>query len=403
MRTPPRTATVALAFALTHSCAVRGTLLTERDARADTPVTDSATEAGEACGAPADTSAIHSISSGQSHSCRIRAGVLSCWGANNEGALGTGDTTDRNAPAELSGSRRWLAVAAAAESTCAIDDRRAVWCWGANGSGQLATADTAPRSAPTRAASLCDARAISGTFDHFCALTGDARLYCWGRNDEGQLGQSDQYPGRNATEPVEVLPSGAWRAVATGQGHTCAIREPGALYCWGRNTEGQLALGAGTPIQVRTPTRVAALDGWTALSAGQDQSCALRMGGELYCWGSGSSIAGGTARTPARVGVESDWIALSVSTFAACATRSATRALYCWGRNDEGQLGIGSTVSQPAPTLVTLSSAAATLALGRFYSCLLGEDTQSYCTGENARGQLGVGDLDRRARFTLVR
>jgi hypothetical protein len=248
---------------------------------------------------------------------------------------------------------------------------------------------------------LCDARSIAGTFSHYCAIDGAARLWCWGQNDEGQLGQSDTYPGRNALAPVEVLPSGGWLSVAPGQGHTCALRAPGALYCWGRNPDGQLGLGDGTPIQLRAPQRVGALDDWTLVSAGQDQSCALRRNGELHCWGSGASIPMATQRSPLRITADSDYDLVAVSTFSACARRRSG-GLWCWGRNDEGQLGLGPAPSQSAPTLVSLDATVSAIASGRFHACVRASDGRVLCAGENNRGQLGLGDSARRGAFTAI-
>lgn len=419
-----RSFALALTIAL-PSCVLRGPLLvlrddaaiddsSERDAAPATDVNEEhsdsaldavdAMEAGNACGpAVVDPSTARAVSSGQSHSCAVRAGAMYCWGANNEGALGTGDAVDRNAPTRVTGAHRWIAVAAAGSSTCAIDDARAVWCWGDNGSGQLATGDNLAHTEPVQVRGLCDVRVISGTFDHYCAIDGSGRLWCWGHNEEGQLGQSDSYPGRNALAPVPVLEAERFRAVAAGQGHTCAIANSATLYCWGRNTDGQLGLGAAAPIQVRAPQPVGALSGWTSLSVGQDQACALRAGGELHCWGAGDAVPMGLAREPVRVGAEADFNSVSVSTFAACATRGAARALYCWGRNDEGQLGLGTTTSASAPTLVSTARPTRELALGRFHACLLDDALATECTGENNRGQLGVGDNVRRAVFTPTR
>jgi hypothetical protein len=105
-----------LLAALSCACSVRGALLAERDAGApalDAPsndgfVVDSSAEAeaGASCGPEQDTSAVFAIASGQSHSCMIDRGALFCWGANNDGALGTGDSADRTRATAVSPSLR---------------------------------------------------------------------------------------------------------------------------------------------------------------------------------------------------------------------------------------------------------------------------------------------------------
>lgn len=394
--------------ALSHACSVRGVLLAERDADAMSVAHDSDAsadavdeETSVSCGPEQDTSAVFAIASGQSHSCMIERGALSCWGANNDGALGTGDAEDRSRVTSVLSSQRWLAVATADSSSCAIDASRSVWCWGANGAGQLATNDTTSRVRASRVPSLCAVRALSGTFEHYCAIDEMARLWCWGRNDEGQLGQMDSYPGRNALAPVQVAPSLRWRAVSTGQGHTCGIAEPATLYCWGRNTGGQLALGMESAIQHRAPQRVAGFDDWAQVSVGQDHACAIRSNGELYCWGEVDVAGVSPVFVPTVIGAIRDWTSVSVATFAACATRS-NGAVFCWGRNMEGQLGLGDIMARSEPVMVPMPDAATALGVGRFHSCLLDASRRAMCTGENNRGQLAVGDLVRRSSFTAV-
>jgi hypothetical protein len=140
----------ALASSLgAHSCAVRGSLLSLRDAPGtdgtDAASDDGAPQDGGACGpAVVDPAGASALALGQSHSCRVDRGALLCWGANNDGALGTGDADDRRAPTAVSpaGGAPWIAVAAGDNSTCAIDATRAVWCWGPNAAGQLGASDT---------------------------------------------------------------------------------------------------------------------------------------------------------------------------------------------------------------------------------------------------------------------
>jgi alpha-tubulin suppressor-like RCC1 family protein len=72
-------------------------------------------------------------------------------------------------------------------------------------------------------------------------------------------------------------------AIATGGGHSCALRVDGTAACWGDNLVGQL--GDGTTITRLTPVNVQGITGLTALAAGQDHTCALRADGSMACWG----------------------------------------------------------------------------------------------------------------------
>jgi alpha-tubulin suppressor-like RCC1 family protein len=106
-------------------------------------------------------------------------------------------------------------------------------------------------------------------------------------------------------------------------------------------------------------------------------------------------------RVPTLIGALRDWTDVSVSTFAACATR-ASGAFSCWGRNDEGQLGLGDTTARAEPAMIAAPSTATALGAGRFHTCVLDGARRALCSGENNRGQLAVGDTARRSSFTAV-
>jgi len=90
----------------------------------------------------------------------------------------------------------------------------------------------------------------------------------------------------------------------------------------------------------------------------------------------------------------------SAGTFHACAI--AGGALYCWGRNIEGQLGLGDLVPRALPARVGDRSDWAEVSVGRFHTCAMDTSSAVYCTGANAEGELGTGDRARRNVFTLV-
>src|SRR5262249_35222768 len=136
---------------------------------------------------------------------------------------------------------------------------------------------------------------LSTKWSHACAIGADHTLWCWGDNDEGQLGIGDaepiSSPGPAHPYPTQVGSEHDWLSVACGQGHTCGIRSPGELWCWGRNSEFELALphsATQAVLHVRAPARVGSDSDWLQLSAGQGTTCGLRRnesGTTLWCWG----------------------------------------------------------------------------------------------------------------------
>src|SRR5262249_49813193 len=129
-----------------------------------------------------------------------------------------------------------------------------------------------------------------------------------------------------------------WIDVSPGQGHTCAIRVPGTLWCWGRNNNLQLGVGSNAGVEIDQPTQVGSDSDWRLVRAGQRGTCALKGAGELWCWGDVFAL-GVNVPEPTRVGGDSDWTAIGIDTFHACGLRA--NSLLCWGRNIEGQLALG--------------------------------------------------------------
>ena len=231
-------------------------------------------------------------------------------------------------------------------------------------------------------------RSVTGGGDHACLLRADGGLFCWGRNDDGQLGDGTRTP---RTTPVRVLDDAV--AVATGARHTCAVRTGGAVLCWGADDRGQLGDGGGD--DKLTPTQVAGLDGAVGVAAGSDFSCATRAAdGTVYCWGDDTvgqlgdgGIADGVPHRPTAVFGLTGIRAVTARWRHACAVRD-DETLWCWGHNNDGQLGDGSRVDQRQPVRVTGLTAVTAAGVGFSHSCAATRAAGLYCWGSNGSGQL---------------
>lgn len=354
------------------------------------------------------TGASVSVGAGDAHTCAIFDGALYCWGENQNGSLGLGDFESRSIPTRVFGGADFSAVGSGDGFSCAVRVG-VVWCWGRGSSGQLGVGQFTSTAVPLEVTLPEPARFLDVGAEHVCVIGEGGSLYCWGQNAEGQLAQGDPWtgPGVSSAVPLQVATGQTWQKVSCGQGHTCAIRSDGALWCWGRNTRGELGLGADSAQQLREPVRVGSEVDWEEVSAGQNHTCGVRSSA-LYCWGDNShsqlgildegvAVEGLVSEPQLVPGVETV-MTVSVDTFHSCVIERDGR-LLCIGRNIEGQLGDGTIDTSSVPTDARPEGEWEQISAGRFHTCGV-RGGAVLCTGENVPGRLGVGDSNRRNEFT---
>ena len=334
--------------------------------------------------------AFTTVSAGNAHTCALmRERELYCWGANASGQVGVGNTFDYANPVHVAAGV--FTVSTGGSHTCGIIETR-LYCWGLNDDGQLADGTRITHHIPTATGvgPWGVGTVITGG-SHTCAYLEsspwdfDDETGCWGSNAEGQLG------GPNGNPPAYVI--------AAGDAHTCGIvwGVSTALYCWGSNKNGQL--GAGTVGQFSpVPFRVGSFFENVAVSAGRSHTCAnLTVGGSsgLFCWGlnDDGQVGDGTTiqrSSPALVsGGGGPFTSVTGGGSHTCAL-TAAGAAYCWGRNDHGQLGDGTTTMRTSPVLVAGGLTFVSLSAGGSHTCGVTVGG-TYCWGANGSGQLGNG------------
>jgi alpha-tubulin suppressor-like RCC1 family protein len=169
-------------------------------------------------------------------------GSLWCWGNNSDGQLGDGTTLDQNTPQKIMPEATWRSVGSGDFHTCAIRTDGSLWCWGDNQFGQLGDATTNASAAPGRIGDSDDWLAVALGDYHTCARRLDNSIWCWGSNAYGQLGDGSDTEMR--LTPVQTTSESRWIDLTAGNDHTCGLWNDESLWCWGRNSYGQLGDGS---------------------------------------------------------------------------------------------------------------------------------------------------------------
>jgi alpha-tubulin suppressor-like RCC1 family protein len=341
-----------------------------------------------------------SVEAGTYFSCTRRDdGTLACWGYGELGQLGDGAFASRNRPIVLSGSYGDFALGL--WHACAVGDGGTVLCWGVNASGEVGDGTMERAGTPTTVNMLGGfARSLGCGGGHSCAVLTNGSLNCWGNNSWGQLGIT---AGAARVAPVRAIGAGVFE-VAAGFGFTCALMTNNTVRCWGENLHGQL--GNDTRTNSSSPSQVLGLSRVRAIDADPQGNfvCALLDDGTVWCWGRNDvgQLGDGTMTTrqiPVRVQGLPEAQAISVGETHACAVR-ASGVVVCWGAGDRGQLGNGAMSASGAPVEVIGLCGVSSLGCGGHHCCAVSSGAVS-CWGRNASGELG--DATTEARGTPVR
>jgi alpha-tubulin suppressor-like RCC1 family protein len=178
------------------------------------------------------------------HVCAVKTGQVYCWGSNGNRQIVNTGTATYKVPTLVSGipgTATKVAVGATAGSafSCAVSNGQ-LYCWGSNDVGQLGVGDSTARTTPTLVSALGSTVTDIDTSMQFACAVSAGKPYCWGNNTQGQLGDGTK---TRRLSPVPVSMPSANR-VDVGQYGACA--ETGNLWsCWGE--------GVATPAVVQVP------------------------------------------------------------------------------------------------------------------------------------------------------
>lgn len=345
------------------------------------------------------------MSGGNTHNCMItKERGLSCAGYSI--TLGMDATTDSDKfkiiPTNLIESHQVVQIDSNGDTSCAILSNGSLWCWGLNDWGQLGignieTPKKVPKPVLTMNSGVTD---ISVGYRHTCAIK-NSKVYCWGRNFAYCIG-SPGGDGATTTPRLVSFIDKEVNQVATGAWTSCVIeKESGALKCWGYNLNGTLGTSytgnyssAVTPAGFEKDTELISMKGF--------HTCSQIKNGPLNCWGlndyaqvgsgSGATVPEAPIRKPTPVnGLSLGVKQVRVGWKHTCAL-SKDNSVYCWGRNEEGQIGnkyFQHHVNTPSPVL-DLMSDVVSISTGYQFSCAINSSGRVQCWGHNNLGQLGI-------------
>ncbi len=293
--------------------------------------------------------ALKAIASGGDITCALTtSGDAYCWGVWAQTVIGAvTPPVPALTPTLISGGHTFTSITAGYFFACGLDATGAAWCWGNNEFGQLGTGDTTLTTRPRSVVFRQALTAISAGWDHVCGLTAAGAAYCWGRNNIGQLGIGS-YSDSAHTTPVAVAGGIAFKSISGGDWYTCGLTAAGKAYCWGDSEAGKLGNGSGTG-GYNAPQAVLDNHTFTAIAAGNQRTCAVDTPGRTWCWG---IVRDNGAATYASWTIPVAYVALpmpaapgltftKLSGGAATCGLSTDHGVYCWGTLDRGPLGNG--------------------------------------------------------------
>jgi alpha-tubulin suppressor-like RCC1 family protein len=345
------------------------------------------------------------VSAGQFHTCGVTSDHRAfCWGQNAAGQLGDGTTDNDSTPVAVAGGLHFLQVSAGVSYSCGVTTDNRAYCWGQNTFGKLGNGTTTSSLKPVAVAGGYQFRRVSAGSFHTCGVAMSDKALCWGYNLYGQIGDGTLVKVRKW--PVVVAGGLRFRTVSAGgisdRGHTCGVTYDDLGYCWGYGGDGQI--GDGTHYRRLTPRAIAGglhfrdvLAGGAHSGAFASHSCGVTTGDRAYCWGSNDrgQLGDGTTTTrlkPMMVAGGLRFSRVSPGYDQSCGVTTGSHA-YCWGYNYYGQLGDGSPLGDDVGHLSPVAVAGGLLfsgvGTGLAHSCGVTTAARAYCWG--AAGLLGDG------------
>ena len=299
------------------------------------------------------------VAAGYDHTIGLdNNGQVWCWGINGDGRLGDNSTSQRITPVSIRGAKKtFCQISAGYSHSIALDNNSQVWCWGSNlEGGQLGNNSTVSRCTPV---------SIHGTKKTFCRISAASyhnlgidytgQVWCWGRNDSGQLGDNSIL---NKCTPISIRGSKkTFCRISVGSYVSSAIDYTGQVWCWGKNTHGELGINSTvckcTPVSIfgAKKTFCQISNGYNGTTIGLDKY------GQVWGWGYNNygqigDNSGSIRCTPVSIaGTKKTFCQIKTGNYFSMGIDNYGH-LWSWGLNGSGELGVNSILSKMTPVRV---------------------------------------------------
>lgn len=319
-----------------------------------------------------------------SHSLRIHSGFTRCLALSIWHILLIAPLM----PAQTGGAVKPVALVAPVNASFALAEDGSLWAW-----GDTALLPNQPGKSPAKLTGLPAFTKMAASDGHVLAIQAGGTLWAWGQGQDGQLGDGTR---EDRAAPVEVNLGGSPAvAVAAGRGVSFAVDATGALWAWGRNTDGYLGDGSG--LTRDRPVLVTGLPGVAAVAVGASHTLARCVDGTVWAWGVGEvgQLGHGALQgslMPVQVSGLSGVIAIAAGVSHSLAVKS-DGTVWAWGSGAEGRLGDGQQANRSTPVQVQTPGGMTAVAAGNSFSLARRNDGTVWSWGAGSLGQLGHADI----------
>lgn len=341
---------------------------------------------------------LHQVSVGYDHICGIKKrdadnnGSTICWGSNSFGQRGSGVSLPYTTASDVLNRETFAEISAGVAHTCGVTTKGRGFCWGSNLHKQLGIIESFQQSETPLPVSGEGKwlHVYSGGWST-CGITADRKGQCWGRSQE--MDKNEELLNRN-NGPVPLLGGSRWQQIAVGAYHSCGIlSKDDALFCWGRNKEGQVGVGT-SDAYISTPSEVViGRTRFLKISVGEDHTCVLTFYNSAKCWGSNAHAQLGVAApkglsAPRDGSARRTWKDISAGSFYTCGVTVAGTG-YCWGY-DQGQLGHGLNFRAAirTPTKIHGDIEWKSISAGHDTTCGIASDDVTWCWGYGVKSRI---------------